>query len=457
MRQKNLRNDPRGKNGFGAAVRHIAGSRKRQMAAPILTGILWALAASGHVAGAEELVVESMLAATQCGIQVRKGGIITFDDENGDGMVDFGGEYRLEDVYDLLSVLWTGIDKFNDKDCDSDLRRYLADHWNEEFLHHLSCETSVCDDIHHLFRPEDSADIVTTFLDRIGVTLPAGEAFCNGSELEDGDPIRRPCTPSEQVCGLDGTLGLVLPVSTQIAYDETITNSAPCVKGRFEWKAVSFSMRPMCDDGALSIFGLCLVPVDADGDCGCINPDDNFSIFTPLNYDTRAANRVLRSRTGTVLEMPSGQDVVAGFHRLHATTPEGASCNETVASSQIGCLTKAGVCSQGLADERALAFPTAVFKDISPNESCPELTWLYLGPTEQAVGFPITLQSDARDADGDPLVLNWQATPAGNTFADPTARETLYNCESPGEYTITLTITDEVCDLIYDFDVLCFE
>src|SRR6202008_4054029 len=34
----------------------------------------------------------------------------------------------------------------------------------------------------------------------------------NGLESEDRDPIRPPCSATEQVCEYDGTLGLVLPI-----------------------------------------------------------------------------------------------------------------------------------------------------------------------------------------------------------------------------------------------------
>lgn len=59
------------------------------------------------------------------------------------------------------------------------------------------------------------------------------------------------------------------------------------------------------------------------------------------------------------------------------------------------------------------------------------------------VGSPIAISGTASDADDDPLTIGWTA-PAGCTIADPGSLSTTITCESPGDYTVTLSADDGI-------------
>lgn len=62
--------------------------------------------------------------------------------------------------------------------------------------------------IRHAFRRDDASGTTDAFKAITGVT-----GFCNGTSLQDNDPIRVTCDVKEQVCGPDGKLGVVLPIA----------------------------------------------------------------------------------------------------------------------------------------------------------------------------------------------------------------------------------------------------
>jgi ABC-type phosphate transport system substrate-binding protein len=62
--------------------------------------------------------------------------------------------------------------------------------------------------IRHAFRRDDASGTTDAFKAITGVT-----GFCNGLTGQDNDPIRVTCDADEQVCGPDGKLGVVLPIS----------------------------------------------------------------------------------------------------------------------------------------------------------------------------------------------------------------------------------------------------
>lgn len=66
--------------------------------------------------------------------------------------------------------------------------------------------------IRHAFRRDDASGTTDAFKALTGVT-----GFCNGATGQDNDPIRRTCLADEQVCGPDGKLGVVLPISVPAA------------------------------------------------------------------------------------------------------------------------------------------------------------------------------------------------------------------------------------------------
>ena len=400
------------------------------------------------------LLVENDFVSGQCGPKVRTGGPVAFGDENGDGVVDNGGSYVLRDAYELLSILWLGISQEGERDCNSDLRRFLAENWKEQFLYYRTCLDIPCAAVHHLFRPGDDDEHVAAFLSALGTSLDAGEAFCNGNDQEDKDPIRRPCTEDEQVCGPDGTLGLVLPIVE--ASEET--SAELCETGKFDWHDVPFAMRPACEDGAPSVFGYCLTPLDANGNAGCLNEADNYSMFTPLENDTRATNRVVRDANGAVVSDSSETDLTGAFYRLHTLTPETQTCTETDPMRQIGCLMTPSPCSQGCADERSLEMLSTAAMEVSLNLACPELTWFFIAPVTQGVGSYIGLESEAVDEDDDPLWYTWSVNQEGDFLENPHASYTTFYCERTGTFRLSLSVQDNRCGPEYtDIPVYCVE
>lgn len=136
---------------------------------------------------------------------------------------------------DYLRVLFMGVhhDAAQTRDCDSDVRRELVEHYTALF--EGSCTGGSCTKLHHLWRRDDASGTTDTFtnllggainkLCNVGNTIPASTP--NGfADFLDNDPIRVPCDGKgggvgEQVCGTAlppsdkskvGTLGLLLPV-----------------------------------------------------------------------------------------------------------------------------------------------------------------------------------------------------------------------------------------------------
>jgi ABC-type phosphate transport system substrate-binding protein len=230
------------------------------------------------------------------------------------------------------------------------------------------------------------------------------------TEYMDQDPIRRKCVgrgsnaaanlPFEQVCGADGTLGLVLPITIPAE----LTNaerypSLPCEpgKGFFFGPALTRpTTDPMrCPNGDATQDSQCLLPVRTDlsqpGGIAfdCINPPGNVpqavfdtdgdgSSFTDspntdgrIDVDGRVYNLVLRKPDGTIRTVlrndPSKvgtfqTPVAAAYYRIHTTRSLGLPPAHTAntcatqddATDQIGCLTLASPCSIGYAGKGAV-------------------------------------------------------------------------------------------------------
>jgi RHS repeat-associated protein len=230
------------------------------------------------------------------------------------------------------------------------------------------------------------------------------------TEYMDQDPIRRTCVgrgsnananlPMEQVCGADGTLGVVLPivVPSDLAAAQ-LYPSLPCEPGiGFHFgpaltRPTSIPVR--CPNGDASQDSQCLLPVRtdptrADGFAfDCINPpgnrpaivfdnDGDGSTFTdaPLtdgrtDVDGRVYNLILRNPDGSILQATRPDSlrpglvtvpIAASYYRIHSTRslllPPNHAANvcagNTDSNDQIGCLTLASPCSIGYAGRRAV-------------------------------------------------------------------------------------------------------
>jgi hypothetical protein len=231
------------------------------------------------------------------------------------------------------------------------------------------------------------------------------------NEYSDQDPIRRKCVgrgnnsaaplPMEQVCGADGTLGLVLPISVPQVDGSpgTIYPTLPCEPslGFFNGPAAT---RPngdpvRCPNGDISQDGYCQLPVRAvssqpfDVAFDCINPANNVpqGLFdsdgdgstypdAPAtdgrpDVDGRVYNLIVRAPNGVIrtVQRPSpfgstatrAVPVVGAFYRIHATRslllpPNHTTntCHDLDPDDQIGCLTLASPCSIGIAHHAAV-------------------------------------------------------------------------------------------------------
>ena len=302
---------------------------------------------------------------------------LTVTDQDGNGLdcpgCNASNQYTFADFKDALRVLFAGIHhnsaggKVADKNCGSDVRRTLANNWSNFFQ--TACATEGCTKMRHAFRRGDFSGTTDTFLSLLDLDKISNVPFCNGDDQQDLDPIRRSCEAGEQVCGSDGTLGLLLPTLLPEGVDLAVAhNASPCEFGLFDWDLMPVTPDPVpppCPNGTQQAFGKCLYPRDAQGNAGCLNIAFN-TPFGP-SVDGRAYNLILRNAAGAVVKdstnPPFGKAVEGAYYRLHtnrvnasdnASNPAGASgCSETSSTRQIGCLAQASPCSLGFAGREA--------------------------------------------------------------------------------------------------------
>ena len=304
-----------------------------------------------------------------------------------------GNEYAFENWKDVLALAYGGKHHDGTIDCASDVRYSLAglpslpatggyeptpldcenDCWENFFIKDsgADCTDEKCNVNWHIWRRGDLSGTTDTFLSLVGI-----KTFCNGEETEDDDPIRRPVSDNEDIPGRtdlsmvvsptaddctagagsdaeivtgEPTLGWLLPVVVPPPFEK---NSNACARGRFGWYSVPFATRPLCDDGAPSIFALCLLPQDDDGVPGCINSADNPGMFTPFGTDTRATNMIQRDTNGTIVRDELDNDTMYAYYNIHGyhTISDYVSpCNHDNSTDQIACLSVASPCSLGYA------------------------------------------------------------------------------------------------------------
>lgn len=313
-------------------------------------------------------------------------------DDDGDGVTD---DYVITDWKDVLGLAYFGLHHGGTtRDCNSDARYALAglpaltptggyeplpldcseDCWENFFMQDPSvgCTDEKCNVNWHIWRRGNASGTSETFAGFFG--LKVGN-FCNGpSEEDDNDPIRRPVHPQENIPGKLGmtfrystsaadctginmqttdavrTLGWLLPVVVPPVYSGK--NDDPCVQGVFSWRECSLRTNNICDTGENAIFGLCLVPLDAANEAGCVNNEANGGMFWDTVSDTRSANLIERNADGVVVLDETGNEVITAYYNIHALTPISTyvpNCNHDNSTDQIACLTAASPCSVGYA------------------------------------------------------------------------------------------------------------
>lgn len=271
--------------------------------------------------------------------------------------------------------------------CNSDLRRELVNSYGNLFQG--GCTDAECTELRHAFRRDDSSGTTDTFLTLLGLPGASSRTYCNGFDLEDLDPIRRACSPQEQVCsnvpyaswganrhggppvapatnpaGTGGDLGLLLAIT--MPGDTTKQYGEACAFGKFAYTLMPFAATltaQRCPDGNARQAAKCRWPIDANGKFGCLaSMGTKPPIRTLTNMDGRAYNVMPRDPdTGAPLFTKSGlqdpRQTGGGMYRIHQTTPMTngtALCTEVDATQQIGCLVTASPCSIGYAGREAL-------------------------------------------------------------------------------------------------------
>jgi hypothetical protein len=224
--------------------------------------------------------------------------------------------------------------------------------------------------------------------------------FCNGTEVQDNDPIRRTCNDNEAVCQGDGTLGLLLPINVPTtgtgatATDDNLwyrgsagnPNSVNlCATGKFAKVDVSFEDPACCIRKKMGdpsqtctvkpLFGKCYWPHTANrsgqtANAMCDNDLDDtcFDVNIPAPYaskltDGRVFNLQARDSDSahTVLNDVIGKEVSSAYFRIYWQTTGGKAacgaktglCQQADSTRQIGCLSKSVTCNSGFAGDEA--------------------------------------------------------------------------------------------------------
>jgi hypothetical protein len=228
-----------------------------------------------------------------------------------------------------------------------------------------------------------------TWGDHTDSSAPYGAAALPTS-YQDNDPIRRPCIgkgtfspsfPMEEVCNMDGNLGVVIPVPPVdfVGHNFPGRNAYPTNVCGGAFQSISnfpvYKCGPAgtkgngCPDSDVLFGGGCQFPSDSTGNTLCFNnkTSNNPQIHTNPVGDARIFNLFLTDgSTGyTTFSLPAVPTSLAfggAFARIHAQVPlwdtanpatKGLPCQQGDATQQIGCLTQADPCSVGFAGEGA--------------------------------------------------------------------------------------------------------
>lgn len=257
--------------------------------------------------------------------------------------------------------------------CNSDERISLLNSWGNMF----DCAGGSCTQLNHAFRRGDASGTTDTFSSLLGLANLAVNPwtkdyitpYCNGSDLNDWDPVRRACGPDnvvsdatgvhdsvvndlpDDVCGRVGNLGVVLPIVTPesptglppSSYVPSVTTPEPGVKlcapgsfssrpaRRFDYPDGSFSFD--CPEKAYAngTGSLCLAPKAADGTFDCMSFRTNVSAqFVSTANDGRILNSWARTATGTLIQ------AAPGF------------CSAGTCTADSQCGTSGGTCTAGI-------------------------------------------------------------------------------------------------------------
>jgi hypothetical protein len=228
-------------------------------------------------------------------------------------------------------------------------------------------------------------------------------------ETMDQDPVRRKCfgskvaakdspgTVREEVCGADGTLGVVLPIEPPGGVATTALYPAKACEDTLDFQFGPSPTRPTgdpvrCPNGDAPQDGKCYLPTRTEPtqpggfafDClnnglnvpaAIFDADTNGSDFPDApntdgiqDADGRAYNLIVRNPDGSIITHTRPNPVALGemtvptinaYYRIHTSrggTSAAKVCNtQNDATDQIGCLVQASPCSMGYAGGGAVS------------------------------------------------------------------------------------------------------
>lgn len=186
---------------------------------------------------------------------------------------------------EVLQLIYGGANGVGDQAACSDPKRAnLINNWAQLWDDPCEDGPDACKKLRFAFRQGDKSSATQVLKGLLGI-----QQFCNGAQGEDLDPLRTPCSESEDVdwCP-DGTLGVVQPIS--LNEDKVaVFPLMGCVTGNFEY-GFNATGGATCIDNTAPFAGfLCQFPRDCRNRFGCINSRLNGSTLNPF-MDGRAYN-----------------------------------------------------------------------------------------------------------------------------------------------------------------------
>jgi ABC-type phosphate transport system substrate-binding protein len=345
------------------------------------------------------------------------GSTIVAVDSNGAAGIQGPASVGLGDWRDVMRIIYSGrteAGKTAAQDCNSDIRNTLVNNWGNLFKN--GCATGSCTTgLTHAFRRDDLSGTTDTYLELLQLPrftdkpTPTVSPFCNGFDNEDKDPIRRTCAGKgfggvgDEVCGVGGKLGVVLPVliPQENAYGEAATppaatgNCGASALGGAAFGSVAWSLADSqrygatCPNGAKVSGGTCKWPKKSGSAAGqgfgCIASSVDRPSGSPSTFDARVYNLWLRNGAGTVLAYQrNGAQVRANvsYYRAHQV----AGCNKADATDQIGCFVTKDACSIGFAGVGSLVTPNT--KALSIRNDNPDASGAYSSVLPPATNDP---------------------------------------------------------------------
>jgi hypothetical protein len=277
------------------------------------------------------------------------------------------------------------------KNCASEIRTTLVNTWGNMFVQAdgSNCTNGSCTQLKHAFRRDDVSGTTDIFLELLAlpkIGTGANAPFCNGTETQDNDPIRRQCSGNgfangEQVCKpanpaspttTSQGLGLVLPVlipQTSVTNPFVTAGVEPfCAPNALGGSAYGDVQMPLgttsCPNGAALNGGTCKWPrrsAAAGGGFDCLAIAADRPAGTPSTFDGRSYNTILRNAAGVIQNFRrvntatgavSTPPMTSAYYRIHqtraitgSTLAANTGCALTNETQQLGCLAEASPCS----------------------------------------------------------------------------------------------------------------